>query len=145
MTVENLPVFFLIMIGIGVIIIVIGVIGLASIHEELRHEIGVSQPKEAHHLEELFSYFLQEEEKKNQDFRNEILEDTRNKQKKEEGQVFNDSSRGKNKISANKIEEQILDEIITSYQNGQSVEEIAKKLKKGIGEVKLIISLYSMK
>ena len=36
-------------------------------------------------------------------------------------------------------------EIIKRYETGEDVESIAKSLKKGIGEVKLVISLYAMR
>lgn len=145
MTVENLPIFFLVMIGIGVIIIVIGIIRLAAIHEDMQDDIGVNKQEDPHHLEELFSYFLQEEEKKNQDFRDKILETSQAKQKKEEIQGLHILSKDKNRVGQNKTEKQMLDEIITRYQEGEPIEEIAKNLKKGIGEVKLVVSLYSMR
>lgn len=145
MTVENLPIFFLVMIGIGVIIIVVGIIRLATIHEEMQDDIEVNKQEYSHHLEELFSYFLQEEEKKNQDFRDKILETSQAKQKKEEVQGLHILSKDKNRVGQNKTEKQMLDEIITRYQEGEPIEEIAKNLKKGIGEVKLVISLYSMR
>lgn len=145
MTVENLPIFFLVMIGIGVIIIVVGIIRLATIHEEMQDDIEVNKQEDSHHLEELFSYFLQEEEKKNQDFRDKILETSQAKQKKEEVQGLHILSKDKNRVGQNKTEKQMLDEIITRYQEGEPIEEIAKNLKKGIGEVKLVISLYSMR
>lgn len=145
MTVENLPIFFLVMIGIGVIIIVGGIIRLAAIHEEMQDDIEVNKQEDSHHLEELFSYFLQEEEKKNQDFRDKILETSQAKQKKEEVQGLHILSKDKNRVGQNKTEKQMLDEIITRYQEGEPIEEIAKNLKKGIGEVKLVVSLYSMR
>ena len=43
------------------------------------------------------------------------------------------------------MEREVFNEIIQRYKEGQDVETIAKDLKKGTGEVKLIISLYSMR
>ena len=41
--------------------------------------------------------------------------------------------------------EKLYDEIVKHYENGESIEMIAKNLKKGVGEVKLILSLYNMR
>ena len=66
--IENMPIIFLIIIGIGVAIIVISVIRLAGLSEHtgnyyVASEVG-GEKEETAHLEELFSYFLEEEEKK---------------------------------------------------------------------------------
>lgn len=148
MTVENLPVFFLIMIGIGVMVIIIGIIGLAAIHEEPYQTKAINEAGHSQHLEELFSYFLQEEEKKNQNFREKILETSKTKEKDKKRDVQQESyslTQEKNTKYQVKDEKQLFDDIIKRYQEGESIEMIAKNLKKGIGEVKLVISLYSMR
>ena len=43
------------------------------------------------------------------------------------------------------VENEVFAEIMRRYEAGEDVETIAKELKKGTGEVKLIISLYSMR
>lgn len=143
MSVENLPLFFVVMIGVGVVIIVIAMIRLAAIHEEIQYDLGMEQQQDSQHLEELFSYFLQEEEKKNQEFREKVLENSRIEEEK--GQDAHTLIRDKNRKSQSINEKHLFDDIITRYQRGESIEEIAKNLKKGIGEVKLVISLYSMR
>lgn len=140
--VENLPIFFLIMVGIGFAIVFIGVIRLASIHEEEQYYIDRDQKNDSKNLEELFSYFLQEEEKKNQDFREMVLKTSKNK-----GIALTQQTMDKNIIKFNhqREEKQLFNEIIKRYKEGESIEEIAKALKKGIGEVKLVISLYAIR
>lgn len=143
--VENLPIFFLIMIGIGVAIVFIGIIRLASIHEEEQYYIDIDQKDDSKNLEELFSYFLQEEEKKNQDFREMVLKTSKNKEDKEFVLRQQSMDENMNKFNHQQEEKQLFNEIIKRYKEGESIEEIAKGLKKGIGEVKLVISLYSMR
>ena len=142
-SVENLPIFFLIMVGIGVAIVFIGIVRLAGIHEEEQYDISMNQKDDTKHLEELFSYFLQEEEKKNNHFREMVLEASRNK----EDSIIKQQTMYKNinKMNEQQAEKQIFNEIIKRYKEGETVEEIAKNLKKGIGEIKLVISLYLMR
>ena len=142
-SVENLPIFFLIMVGIGVAIVFIGIVRLAGIHEEEQYDISMNQKDDTKHLEELFSYFLQEEEKKNNHFREMVLEASRNK----EDSIIKQQTMYKNinKMNEQQAEKQIFSEIIKRYKEGETVEEIAKNLKKGIGEIKLVISLYLMR
>lgn len=145
MVVENLPIFFLIMVGVGVAIVFIGIVRLAGIHEDEQYYISMNPKDDSKNLEELFSYFLQEEEKKNQDFREMVLETSKNKEDKESVLRQQSIDKNMNKLSQQKAEKQLFDEIIKRYKEGESIEEIAKTLRKGIGEVKLVISLYSMR
>lgn len=133
------------MIGIGVAIVFIGIIRLASIHEGKQYYIDIDQKDDSKNLEELFSYFLQEEEKKNQDFREMVLKTSKNKEDKEFVLRQQSTDENMNKFNHQQEEKQLFNEIIKRYKEGESIEEIAKALKKGIGEVKLVISLYSMR
>lgn len=142
--VENLPIFFLIMVGLGVAIVFIGIVRLADIHEGEQYYVSMNQKNDSKNLEELFSYFLQEEEKKNQDFREMVIGASQSKDEEasSEKQVIIKSV---DRINHQQVEKQVFNEIIKRYKEGEAVEEIAKNLKKGIGEVKLVISLYSMR
>ena len=144
--VENLPIFFLIMIGIGVAIVFIGIVRLAGIHEDEGYYVSMEQKDDSNHLEELFSYFLQEEEKKNQDFREMMLRTSKdNKEENESVMKQENVHKNINKVNQHEAEKQIFNEIIRRYKEGEAIDEIARSLKKGIGEVKLVISLYSMR
>lgn len=142
--VENLPIFFLIMVGLGVAIVFIGIVRLAGIHEDEQYYVSMNQKNDSNNLEELFSYFLQEEEKKNQDFREMVIGASQNKDEKisSEKQVIRKTA---DRIDQQQVDNQVFNEIIKRYKEGEAIEEIAKNLKKGIGEVKLVISLYSMR
>lgn len=141
--VENLPIFFLIMIGIGVAIVFIGIVRLAGIHEDEQYYVSMNQKDDSKNLEELFSYFLQEEEKKNQDFREMVMKTPKNNNESVIKQQI--IYKNNNKMAQQQAEKQMFNEIIRRYKEGEAVEEIAKDLKKGIGEVKLVISLDSMR
>lgn len=145
MVVENLPIFFLVMVGVGVAIVFIGILRLAGIHEDEQYYISMNQKDDSKNLEELFSYFLQEEEKKNQDFREMVMETSKNKEDKESVLRQQSIDKNTNKLNQQQAQKQLFNEIIKRYEEGESIEEIAKTLKKGIGEVKLVISLYSMR
>lgn len=142
--VENLPIFFLIMVGLGVAIVFIGIVRLAGIHEDEQYYVSMNQKNDSNNLEELFSYFLQEEEKKNQDFREMVIGASQSKDEEvsSEKQVIRKTV---GSIDQQQVEKQAFNEIIKRYKEGEAIEEIAKNLKKGIGEVKLVISLYSMR
>lgn len=142
--VENLPIFFLIMVGLGVAIVFIGIVRLAGIHEDEQYYVSMNQKNDSNNLEELFSYFLQEEEKKNQDFREMVIGASQNKDEKisSEKQVIRKTA---DRIDQQQVDNQVFNEIIKRYKEGEAIEEIAKNLKKGIGEVNLVISLYSMR
>ena len=145
--VENLPIFFLIMTGVGVAIVFIGIVRLAGIHEDEQYYISMNQQDDSKNLEELFSYFLQEEEKKNQDFREMVLKTSENNNESaiKQQTIHKNNNSNSNKMTSQQVEKQMFNEIIRRYKEGEAVEEIAKDLKKGIGEVKLVISLDSMR
>lgn len=139
--VEILPIIFMIMVGTGMIFVLVGIIQLAG-HQEHSSVYTDSEMKEnVDHLEDLFSFFLQEEEKKNQLFRDEMRSATQVKEQNEWNKV-NEKSKDEYK---KRVDKEIFAEIIRRYNEGQDVEVIAKDLKKGTGEVKLIISLYAIR
>jgi len=151
MTLQNIPFFCLLWIGIGFVFIIVGIFMIASHSESSGHYTEFSNQKldSGHNKEvgELFSYFLEEEEKKNQGLRDILLEVTHKKGKDDKNRLVektittssNDTTHYGGQRSAN------YNEIIKLHEDGASVEEIAKKLKKGVGEVNLMISLYSMR
>ena len=149
LTVENLPMFFLILVGIGMIIVLIGIIRLAGHGEDASLYTQLDSNEQVNHLEDLFSFFLQEEEKKNQHFREIVIDASKNKVKDVKTE-YNQVSDKEQKVAKNKqvsiqAEKETFKEIIRRYSEGEEIEKIAKDLKKGTGEVKLIISLYSMR
>ncbi len=133
-TIQNTPFFCLLWIGLGFLFIMIGVFRMAIHNEENYYTKDKSITESNNDIQELFSYFLEEEEKKNNSLR-EMLAKEPIKGGKE--------ITLKTSTVAKPIQEN--NEIIKMYEEGHSVEEIAKKLKKGIGEVNLLISLYSMR
>ncbi len=140
-TVEIMPILWLGWIIFGVVFIIVGVLKL-SIHQESEdHYVTLNEQRSTEQLEEMFGYFLEEEEKKNQGFRDLLVDIVR---KQEDAKDERSKSLDKQAIGK-KVNEKLYDEIIMLYENGESIEAIARNLKKGIGEVKLIISLYSMK
>lgn len=140
-TVEIMPILWLGWIVFGVVFIIVGILKLSTHQESEDHYVTLNGQRSTEQLEELFSYFLEEEEKKNQGFRDLLVDIVR---KQEDGKDEQSKSLDKQTIGK-KVNEKLYDEIITLYENGESIEAIARNLKKGIGEVKLIISLYSMK
>ena len=140
-TVEIMPILWLGWIVFGVVFIIVGILKLSTHQESEDHYVTLNGQRSTEQLEELFSYFLEEEEKKNQGFRDLLVDIVR---KQEDGKDEQSKSLDKQTIGK-KVNEKHYDEIITLYENGESIEAIARNLKKGIGEVKLIISLYSMK
>lgn len=147
-TIENLPIIFLGIVGIGMVIVLIGILRLANEQEYHYRYTNLEENNHTGHLEDLFSFFLQEEEKKNESFR-EMVMDVANSNKKQAFTVADKESRTikrveKKKDNLNIQTEQVnYKEIIERYEMGQDIETIAKDLKKGTGEVKLIISLYA--
>lgn len=161
---QNLPFLCLIWIGIGFLFIIIGVLMVASEHEKPNHytEFAHEQLSKDYNkeVEELFSYFLEEEEKKNQDLRKLLLEALHQKDistsinygdKAKLSQGENLSIHKGHDITENLIVKQEINEpdkfqeIVELYNQGFESEAIAKKLKKGVGEVNLMITLYTMK
>ena len=147
-TIENLPIIFLIIVGIGMVVVLIGILRLASEQEHSSIYTNLEEKENAGNLEDLFSFFLQEEEKKNQNFREMVMQvshlsgdkETIKQKQTNTKKVFQEENT--NKLP---MEREVFNEIIQRYKEGQDVETIAKDLKKGTGEVKLIISLYSMR
>lgn len=129
-TLQNIPYFSLMWTGIGFFLTIIGVFALAHYQSKQEEYTAYEKTKEKSHVEDLFSYFLQEEANKQEEM-NEI--------KKEESPKITDAT--KNDIK----EEGQYETIVQLYEEGLSPEVIAKQLKLGIGEVKLILSLYSMR
>ncbi len=142
--VENLPIIFLIIVGIGMMIVLVGILRLANEQDHGSVYTKLEENGHTSHLEDLFSFFLQEEEKKNQDFREMVMSVTKDKEER----MLTDTNQNAEFFKSNKkmsslIGQGIYKEIIKRYEDGQDVETIAKDLKKGTGEVKLIISLYA--
>ncbi len=139
-TIETMPILCLLWVVVGVIFIIISVIRLAGHQESEDHYVTLNkqQSESTNDLEELFSYYLEEEEKKNQGFRD-LLLTTLKTQNEQVHQPLKEPQK------TQKTNEKIYNEIIKLYENGESIEMIAKNLKKGVGEVKLILSLYNMK
>lgn len=135
-----MPILWLLWVMVGVIFMIIGVIRLGS--EQGREQSYVRLDKEqdesTNDLQELFSYYLEEEEKKNQGFRESLLMAVN---------IHNESMRQptSNPKKNYRANESLYSEVIRRYEAGESLELIAKNLKKGVGEIKLILSLYSMK
>lgn len=107
MTVQNLPYWCLIWIGIGFAMILVSVLLLADLHAK-NHERET-------YLGQVFPYMMEE-----QQFQARIHQ-------KED------------------IKQQVYEQIDKLSQEGLSPEEIAKQLQIGIGEVKLMLSLYGMR
>lgn len=139
--VEILPIIFMIMVGVGMIFVLVGIIRLAGHQEDASVYTDSEMKENVDHLEDLFSFFLQEEEKKNQLFRDEMRSATQRNEQKEWSKV-NEKPKDEYK---KRVDKEIFAEIIRRYNEGQDIEVIAKDLKKGTGEVKLIISLYSIR
>ncbi len=164
---QNIPFFCLLWIGIGFIFIILGMFKLASQTEANNHYVEFSPEKLNKNynkeVEELFSYFLEEEEKKNQDLREILLNtmDKKDKSSNENSQSIAAINHLEDLTAENLSNEMYTaedfkksprphhtnksNEIIKLYDAGLRAEEIAKKLKKGVGEVNLMISLYTMR
>jgi len=143
--IENLPIVFLCIIGIGVAIIVISVVRLAGSNDQAQdyYITNNTAPSsdDSTHLEELFSYFLEEEEKKNDAFRQLMLEQSKTEHSNEKKA----DSLAKNNQTKKQMDQDTFNEIIRRYEQGEDPQTIARSLRKGIGEVKLILSLYTMR
>lgn len=134
-----MPILCLLWTAVGVIFIIVSIIRLGNHEESEDHYVTLDQKQHnINHLEELLSYYLEEEEKKNQGFRDLLLTTL-----KPQNELLNESIKEHKKNDI--INEKMYGEIIRRYEDGEEIETIAKNLKKGVGEVKLILSLYSMK
>jgi hypothetical protein len=161
---QNIPFFCLLWIGLGFVFVTLGIFMLISHSESHNQYTEFSNQKVSgeytKEVGELFSYFLEEEEKKNEGLREMLLEAVSKKEKNVEGLEASSltamnlnpiSNRDKMKavgdISNNHTvsTSNSYNEMIKLYESGLGIEEIAKKLKKGVGEVNLLISLYTMR
>lgn len=134
-----MPILCLLWTVVGVIFIIVSVVRLGNYHESEDYYVTLDEEQnKANHLEELLSYYLEEEEKKNQGFR-ELLLTTLKTQNESSNEQMKEHKKN------DTINEKMYSEIIRRYHEGEEIETIAKNLKKGVGEVKLILSLYSMK
>ncbi|MDF2877532.1 MAG: hypothetical protein K0S30_628 [Clostridia bacterium] len=152
-TIQNIPFFCVLWIGIGFIFIIAGVFVMASRAEANNHYIEFADQKPntdyPKQVGELFSYFLEEEEKKNQGLREMLLEGIDKKSEVQPGSTeshLSKDSSPQNPYSPKprNHSHSDLNEIIQLHEQGFKSEEIAKKIKKGVGEVNLMISLYTM-
>lgn len=125
----NMPYLSLIWLGLGFCIVILGIIMLAHLYNKEEDYTQYENDQITQKTEELFSYFLEEEEKKNNILRKELL----------------GKDEDKNKKKQQTKEEAVYEEIIRLHKENMSVETIAKKMQIGVGEVKLIISLYTMR
>ena len=142
--IQNMPIVWIIFIMLGTMCIIWSVVKIGNSKSDSEEEYRGENVGNKEELKELFSYFLEEEEKKNQGVRN-LLQDTININKQTEykpNQNNESSSYEQNSKNASGL---AYFEIMRYYKQGKSEEWIAQKLKKGVGEVKLIISLYNMK
>lgn len=137
-TLENLPIIFMGIVVVGVAILIMSTMMIASLVEppldKIEHDNGQDD-----HYEELFSYFLKEEEKKNEAFRKDLLKEGIIQQEPFQKNIKTQL------MTKQQWEEkpEILAEVIKRYEQGESEKSIAKNLKKGIGEVRLMLSLYT--
>lgn len=128
-SIENMPYISLGWIGLGFLFLIAGIFILAHYQSKYEEYTQYDDGKE------LFSFFLEEEEKRNEAFRESI------KNEYKEAKEVQPREQSKDK----QAEATLYDEIIRLYRDDIPLEEIAKQMKVGIGEVKLIISLYSMR
>lgn len=138
MTLQNLPFFYLLWITIGVVLILIGIFMLVYHENTSGYYTSMTEKPSGtkEDLEGILSYFLEEEEKKNQGFR-----ETLESYAKEMTTTVPEAAGKKDETKkANHI-----NEITKLSDEGLEVEEIARKLGKGVGEVQLILSLYKMR
>lgn len=155
----SIPYFGLIWTGIGFLFMLIGFFRLAYEEHESEDYTGIENSQ----AQELFAYFLEEEEKKNNALRQtieeakvwkedtQVIDEEEDKEpQKYEQQECTDSKMVENNQSFDinkdkKDEIKLYDEIIKLYESGASVEDIAKKLGKGKGEIQLMLSLYAIR
>lgn len=150
-TVENIPYLSLIWIAIGFGILIIGIFMIAH-HQAAPGEYTRDlEGKENQRIEELFSFFLQEQEQKNEALRDTVLNATsplaleEGKRKVEIDTNKEVSTNKEVKVEALMKNNEGFENIRKLYEKGITPEEIAKELKMGIGEVQLILSLYTMR
>lgn len=144
-TVQNMPYLSLIWIGIGFIILVVGIFRIAHDQATRGEYTEEFKGEESHKIEELFSFFLEEQEQKNDALRNTLLNATPHVSVKEEEKT-DERVASKEKIpQVTTKNNEVFEKIIMLYEKGSTEEQIAKSLNMGIGEVQLILSLYVMR
>lgn len=119
--IANMPYISLGWIGLGFFVLLVSF--FVFVHQQSKKDQYTAYDEG----KELFSFFLEEEEKKNEAFRESIKNEYDKSHKPLQPQ------------------ETLYNDIIRLYQENLSIEEIAKQMKIGIGEVRLIVSLYSMR
>ena len=143
MDITSLPYLGLLWTGVGFLCILVGFF-IFAYHENEEPDYTSINTNSA---EELFAYFLEEEEKKNDALR-QSLKTTDKAQSPSVNQKDKDKNKEKEEmktIKSTQDDTHIYKEIEKLYNSGVSVDEIAKKLNKGKGEIQLMISLYSMR
>lgn len=142
--IQNIPYLCLLWIGIGFILLMTGIFILSYRQSNVSQYTEKVSPGEFDddktNIQELFSFFLQEEEKKNNDLRNQLMEAYSQKEQQ-------DIDRANEPLTQNSvpIQQEKFSNIIELCEQGFSANDIAKRLKMGKGEVELIISLYMMR
>lgn len=137
MTLYNMPFFYLLWITVGIVLIVIGIFMMASHQQSDNYYTDLSKDKGHQELGELFNFFLEEEEKKNQGFRDMLVDYTQKQVEPVDRKIPEKTKDTTSDITMN--------EVIRLHEEGLDAQTIAKSLKRGVGEVKLIISLYTMR
>lgn len=154
---RELTFFFLIVVAIGVVFLLVATIRIAGAAGK---DSVATTDAQINKIQDLFSYFLQEEEKKNQDLRsmvgiNDNVADNSNVIPPTKFNVtvtddmYSDNDIMETVTDSKNIQVEVpnsetLNEVITLYKEGKNAEDIARQLGKGIGEINLILSLYSM-
>ena len=133
-TIQNIPYLSLLWIGIGFLLVLIGILRLAYDQSQEEKEDSFYKGQS-----ELFAYFLQEEEKKNDKIRESFNSTEQVEPVPVEHVMLNEETVRPPR------EDLVFEEIIRQYEKNVPLEEIAKRLKIGIGEVKLIVSLDAMR
>lgn len=142
--IQNIPYLCLLWIGIGFIVLITSIFILSYRQSNVSQYTEKISPEEIDddkvNIQELFSFFLQEEEKKNNDFRNQLMQVYSQKDKQ-----YIDRETERLTQNSMPIQQEKYSDIIQLCEQGLSANEIAKRLKMGKGEVELIISLYMMR
>ena len=139
--VTNMPLLWVVVIIVGIGCIIYSTIKIMSDKTDDSQKYTENASEDKEDIKELFSYFLEEEERKNQDIR-QLLKESINKNTDKN---VNHPTTNKNDRKSKNTSDELYVEIMKYYSEGKSEDWIAKKLKKGVGEVKLVISLYNMK
>ncbi len=142
--IQNVPYYCLLWIGVGFILLIIGIFILSykqsNVSQYTEKVSSENVLDDQSNVQELLSFFLQEEEKKNNDFRKNLMKAYAQK----DDQEINTNSE-LSTHSSMPIQKEKFSDIIKLCEQGLDANEIAKRLKMGKGEVELIISLYMMR